>query len=117
MLTCDDVDKVAGKVVWVLGGMVFPAVWLTVDGLVPVGRAVGGVVVGSEAEAALGPIVASVTGAAVWELLGAAWVVITTWIVGPVARVLFAVTKEVVVGGSAVVCVAEVSELEVVTAV
>lgn len=115
-------DKVAGKVVWLLGGTVFPAVWLTVDGLVPVGWAGGGVVGGSEAEAALGPIVASVTGAAVWELLGVAWVVIMVWIVGLVARVLFAVAKVArvlfaVVGGCAVVCVAEVSESDVVAAV
>ena len=109
MLTCDEVDKVAGKVVWLLGGVVFPAVWLTVDGR--------GVVGGSETDAALGPIVASVTGAAVWELLGVAWVVITVWIVRFVAKVLFAVTKEVVVGGFDVVCVAEVSELEVVAAI
>lgn len=114
---CGEVDKVAGRVVWLLGWVVFPAVWLTVDGLGLVVWAGGVMVGGSEPGAALGPMVASVTGAAVCELLGVARVVPRVWISGLVDGVLLVVIREVVVRVFIVVCVVGVSELEVVAAV
>lgn len=113
---CVEVDKVAGRVVWLLAWVVFPVVWLTVDELVPVVWTGGVLVGGSELGAALGPTVASVTGAAVCELLGVARVVTTkVWIIGLVDGVLFVVIREVV-RVFIVVCVVGVSELEVVAA-
>lgn len=58
-------DKVAGRVVCLLGWVAFPVVWLIVDGLVPVVWAGGLMVAGGELGAARGPIVVSVTGASV----------------------------------------------------
>lgn len=113
MLLCGGVDKVAGRAVWFLGWVVFLVVWLTVDGLVPVIWAAGGMVVGDEPGAALGPIVASVTGAAVCELLGVTKVVTRVWVVRLVVGVLLVVTKEVVTRVFTVVCVVGGSELEV----
>lgn len=113
MLLCGGVDKVAGRAVWLLGWVVFLVVGLIVDGLVPVIWVTGGMVVGGEPGAALGPTVASVTGAAVCELLGVAKVVIRLWAVGLVVGVLFVVIKEVVPTVFAVVCVVGGSELEV----
>jgi len=92
--------------------VLFPVVWLTVGGLVPVICAAGGTVVGGEPGAALGPIVTSVTGAAVWELLGVAKVVTRVWGVGLVVGVLFVAIKEVVTRDFTVVCVVGGSELE-----
>lgn len=121
---CGEVDKVAGRVVWVvfpvvwlLGWVVFPVVWLAVDGLGLVVWAGGVMVGGSEPGAVLGPIVASVTGAAVCELLGVTRVVTGVWVLGLVDGVLFVVIREVVVRVFIVVCVVGVSELEVVAAV
>lgn len=114
---CGEEDKVAGRVVWLLGWVVFPVVWLAVDGLGLVVWAGEVMVEGSEPGAALGPIVASVTGAAVCELLGVARVVTRVWIWGLVDGVLFVVIREVVVRVFIVVCVVGVSELEVVAAV
>lgn len=74
MLLCVEVDKVAGRVVWLPKWVVFLVLWLRVEGLVLV-WANGVLVVGSEPGSALGPIVASVTGAAVFELLGVTMVV------------------------------------------
>lgn len=114
---CGEVDKVAGRVVWLLGWVVFPLVWLAVDGLglsVWAGRVMVG---GSEPGAVLGLIVASVTGAAVCELLGVARVVTGVWVFGLVDGVLFVVIREVVVRVFIVVSVVGVSELEVVAAV
>lgn len=65
MLLCDEVDKVAGRVVCLLGWVAFPVVWLIVDGLVPVVWVGGPMVAGGEPGAALGPIVVSVAGASV----------------------------------------------------
>lgn len=62
MLLGGEVDKVGGRVVRLLGWVVFVVVWLTVAGLVPVVWAGGVMVVGGELRAALEPIVASVTG-------------------------------------------------------
>lgn len=65
MLLGGEVDKVGGRVVRLLGWVVFLVVWLTVAGLVPVVW-VGGVMVGGdELRAALEPVVASVTGVVV----------------------------------------------------
>lgn len=114
---CGEVDKVAGRVVWLLGSVVFPVVWLTVDGLGLVVWAGGVMVAGSEPGAALGRIVASVMGAAVCELLGVARVVPRVWISGLVDGVLFVVIRKVVVRVVIVVCVVGVSELEVVAVV
>lgn len=61
MLLRGEVDKVGRRVVSLLGWVVFPVVWLTVAGLVPVVWAGGVMVGGGERRAALGPIVASVT--------------------------------------------------------
>lgn len=70
MLLYGEVDNVAGRVVWLLGWVVslvvgqFPVVWT------------GGVmVVGSEPGGTLGPMEASVPGAAVCELLGVGGIV------------------------------------------
>lgn len=108
---CGEVDKVAGRVVWLLGWVVFPIVWLLVDGLVLVVCGGGVTEGGSEPGAALGLIVASVMGAAVCEVLGVARVCI----IGLVDGVLLVVIREVVVRVFIVVCV--VSELEVVAAI
>lgn len=117
MLLCGEMDKVAGRVVWLLDWVVFPVVWLTVDGLVPVVWVDGVMVGGGELRAALGPIVASVTRVAVCELLGVARVVKRVWIIGLVEGVLFVVTREVVGRVFIVVRVLGVSELEVVAAI
>lgn len=89
--------------------------WLIVDGLVPVVWAGGLMVAGGDLGAALGPIVDSLTGAFVWELLGVARVVIRVRIIGLADGVPFVVTREVRV--VTVVCVVGVSELEVVAAI
>lgn len=65
MLLGGEVDKVGGRVVRLLGWVVFLVVWLTVAGLVPVVWAGGVMVGGDELRAALEPIVASVTGVVV----------------------------------------------------
>lgn len=62
MLLYGEVDKVAGKVVCLLGWVAFSVVWLIVDGLVPVVWAGGPMVAGGEPGAPLGPTVVSVTG-------------------------------------------------------
>lgn len=117
MLLCSGVNKVAGRVVWFLGWVVFLVVWLTVGGLVPVLWATGGMEVDSEPGAALGSIVASVMGAAVCELLGVAKVVTRVWVVGLVVGVLLVVIRDVVTRVLTVVCVVGGSELEVGAAV
>lgn len=114
---CRELDNVAGRMVWLLGSVVFPVGWLTVDGLGLVVWAGGVTVGGSEPGAALGPMVASVTGAAMCELLGVARVVPRVWTSRLVDGVLLVVIREVVVGVFTVVCVVGVSELEVVAVV
>lgn len=111
MLLCGEVDNIAGRVVWLLGWVVFLVV-----GLFPVVWAGGMMVVGSEPGAALEPMEASVPGAAVCELLGVAGVVSKVWTVVLVDGVLFIVSKEVVTRVLIVVCVIGGSELEVVAA-
>lgn len=105
-------DKVAGRVVWLLGWVIVPIVWLMVAGLVLVVCGGGVMEGGREPGAALGPPVASVTGAAVCEVLGVA----SVCIMGLVDAVLLVVIGEVVVRVLIVVCVGEASELEVVAA-
>ena len=73
MLLCGEVDKGAGRVVWLWSWVVFPVVWPTVDGLAPVLWAGGVTVGGGGLGPVLGLIVASVTGAAVCDLLGVEW--------------------------------------------
>lgn len=114
---CGVVDNVAGRVVWLLSWVVFPVVWLTVDGLAPVLCAGGVTVDGGGLGPVLGLIVASVTGAAVCDLLGVARVVTRVWAVGLVEGVLSAVTREAVAGIFMVVCVVRVSEVDAVTAI
>lgn len=111
MLLCGEVDNVAGRVVWLLGWVVFLVV-----GLFPVVWVGGVVVVGSEPGSGLEPVEASVPGAAVCELLSVAGVVTSVWPVGLVDGVLFTVTKVVVTRVFIVVCVIGSSELEVVAA-
>lgn len=74
-------------------------------------------VVGGEPGPALGPIVASVTGAVVCVLSGVARVVSRVLVIGLVDRVLFVVTREVAAAVFIVVCVTGVSGLTVVAAV
>ena len=117
MLLCGEVDKGAGRVVWLWSWVVFPVVWPTVDGLAPVLWAGGVTVGGGGLGPVLGLIVASVTGAAVCDLLGVARAVTRVWAVGLVEGVLSVVTREAVPRIFMVVCVVRVSEVDVVTAI
>lgn len=111
VLWCDGVDGVAGRVVWLLGCVALPVVWLAVGGLVPVVQAGGVRAVGSEAGAVWGPP------AAACALFSVVTLVSRARIPGLADGVLFVVAREVVARGFIVVCVVGVSEVEAVAAV
>lgn len=90
---------------------------LRVDDLVPVVWAGGMMVGSSELRPALGLIAASVTGAAMCDVLGVARVVNRVWVVGLVDGVLFVAAREVAARVVMVVCVVRVSESVTVVAI
>lgn len=68
-MLCGEVDKVAGRVVWLLSWVVFPVVWLAVVWPVSSGGAAGLMVTGGELGPILRPALASVTGKVTCDLL------------------------------------------------